>query len=91
MIPKKPFEKLKDLRAQALECSEAVLTHVKLTSETSKLNKSYQLLGQKLYGAICDDLLKNIKDDPSVVEIIGEIEERLRSIKLLHETLKNKG
>lgn len=88
---KNPLNKLDVFKKQALECSELVLTRVKLTSETSKLNKSYQLLGQKLYGAICDDLLKNIKDDPSVVEIIGEIEERLRSIKLLHETLKNKG
>ena len=48
-------------------------------------------LGQKLHGAIRDDLLQTIKDDPSVVELLGAIEEEKRVIESLRKRIDNSG
>ncbi len=68
--------------------SSAVL-RVELATEESKLKKNFQALGQKLHMAVKEDLLAAIKDDPSVVELLGAIEERKRRIKALENRIEN--
>ncbi|MCF0221753.1 MAG: hypothetical protein HUK19_05625 [Fibrobacter sp.] len=70
--------------------SSAVL-RVELATEESKLKKNFQSLGQKLHMAVKEDLLAAIKDDPSVVELLGAIEERKRRIKSLENKIENPG
>jgi hypothetical protein len=64
---------------------------VELANEESKLKKRFMALGQKLHGAIRDDLLETIKDDPSVVELLGSIEEEKRIIESLRKRIDNPG
>ena len=65
---------LNKLKNTALNYASTALLRVELAAEESKLKKHFQALGQKLHGAVRDDLLNTIKDDPSVVEILGAIE-----------------
>ena len=71
---------LNKLKSKALGVAGSALTRVELASEESRLKTRFQALGQKLYKAVQGDLLGTIKNDPSVVELIGEIEETQRRI-----------
>lgn len=71
---------LNKLKSKALGVAGSALTRVELASEESRLKTKFQALGQKLYKAVQDDLLSTIKNDPSVVELIGDIEESKRRI-----------
>lgn len=70
-----------------MNMASVALLRVELATEESKLKKRFQLLGQKLHGAVRDDLLAAIKDDPSVVELLGAIEEQKRRIKSLRNRI----
>jgi hypothetical protein len=78
---------LNKLKNHAMGFASATLVRVELATEESRLKTKFQALGQKLYGAVQDDLLKAIKDDPSVVEIIGGIEESQKKIAELEKKL----
>lgn len=71
---------LNKLKNGALNLASKGLLKVELATEEGRLKTKFQTLGKKLYSAVQDDLLKTIKDDPSVVELIGEIEESKRKI-----------
>ncbi|MCQ2102610.1 MAG: hypothetical protein MJY98_05235 [Fibrobacter sp.] len=83
-MSKIPLNKLKN---SAMNMASVALLRVELATEESKLKKRFQLLGQKLHGAVRDDLLAAIKDDPSVVELLGAIEEQKRRIKSLRNRI----
>ena len=80
---------LNKLKNHAVGLASAALDRVRveLATEESRLKTKFQSLGQKLYGAVQDDLLKAIKDDPSVVELIGGIEESQKKIAELEKKL----
>jgi len=71
---------LNKIKSKALGVAGTALSRVELASEESRLKTKFQTLGQKLYKAVQGDLLSTIKDDSSVVELIGEIEETQRRI-----------
>ena len=71
--------------------ASTALLRVELANEESKLKKRFMALGQKLHGAIRDDLLETIKDDPSVVELLGSIEEEKRILESLRKRIDNPG
>jgi len=78
---------LNKLKNKALGVAGSALTRVELASEESRLKTRFQALGQKLYKAVEGDLLSTIKNDPSVVELIGDIEESKRKISDLESKL----
>ena len=78
---------LNKLKNHAASLASAALVRVELATEESRLKTKFQSLGQKLYGAVQDDLLKAIKDDPAVVELIGGIEESQKKIAELEKKL----
>ena len=82
---------LNKIKNKALNLASTALLRVELANEESKLKKRFMTLGQKLHGAIRDDLLQTIKDDPSVVELLGAIEEEKRVIESLHKRIENPG
>lgn len=82
---------LNNIKNKAMNYASAMLLKVELAAEQSKLKKRYQSLGQKLHGAIWDDLLAAIKDDPSVVELLGAIEEQRRLIDSLKARIEKYG
>lgn len=83
-MSKIPLNKLKN---SAMSFASTALLRVELAAEESRLKNRFQALGQKLHGAVRDDLLSAIKDDPSVVEILGAIEEHKRKINSLRERI----
>lgn len=83
-----PLNKLKN---KAMSAASSAVLRVELATEESKLKKNFQTLGQKLHMAVKEDLLASIKDDPSVVELLGAIEERKRRIKSLENRIENPG
>lgn len=83
-----PLNKLKN---KALFAASSAVLRVELATEEAKLKKNFQTLGLKVHGAVRDDLLAAIKDDPSVVELLGAIEERKRRIKTLERRINNPG
>jgi len=82
---------LNTIKNKALNLASTALLRVELANEESKLKKRFMALGQKLHGAIRDDLLQTIKDDPSVVELLGAIEEEKRVIESLRKRIDNSG
>ena len=72
-----PFNKIK---SAAAGLAGSALARLELASEEGRLKTRFQALGQKLYRAVQGDLLGTIKNDASVVELIGEIEETQRRI-----------
>ena len=76
-MDKKAFIKLK---GKAVGLAGTTLARLELATEESRLKSKFQSLGQKLYGAVQGDLLATIKDDPSVVVLLGDIEETKRKI-----------
>lgn len=83
-----PFSKIKKIASTA---SSAVLLRVNLAAEESRLKGKYQTLGEKLHKAVKGDLLQSIKDDPTVVELLGAIEEGEKRIAELKERMEAEG
>lgn len=82
-----PLNKLKN---KGKDCATAILRRVDLASEEAKLRSCFTKLGKQLHGAAKGSSLIDIKDDPSVVEILGEIEERTRTIKSLKNQMNKR-
>ena len=86
-MDKKAFIKLK---GKAVGLAGTTLARLELATEESRLKSKFQSLGQKLYGAVQGDLLGTIKDDPSVVVLLGDIEETKRKIAELESKIAEK-
>ena len=86
-MDKKAFIKLK---GKAVGLAGTTLARLELATEESRLKSKFQSLGQKLYGAVQGDLLGTIKDDPSVVVLLGDIEETKRKIAELESKIAAK-
>ncbi|MDD7497478.1 hypothetical protein [Fibrobacter sp.] len=82
---------LNKIKNKALNLASTALLRVELANAEPKLKKRFMALGQKLHGAVRDDLLQTIKDDPSVVELLGAIEEEKRHIESLRKRIENPG
>jgi len=67
-----PLNKLKN---GALNCASALLLRVDLAAEESRLNDKFKILGKKVQEFIKNDSLDTLKEDPSIVELIGAIHE----------------
>ena len=80
---------LNKIKNKALNYASTALLRIELANEEAKLKKRFMSLGQKLHGAVRDDLLSSIKDDPSVVELLGAIEEQKRLIASLQDRIAN--
>lgn len=75
------------LKTKAKDLAGSALARVELATEEGRLKTRFQSLGQKLYQAVRGDLLGTIKDDPAVVELLGEIEEGKRRIEDLEKKI----
>lgn len=71
-MSKSPLNKLKN---GALQCASALLLRVDIVAEESRLNDKYRMLGEKVLDFIKNDSLDTVKEDPSIVELIGAIHE----------------
>lgn len=80
---------LKQLQSKSREYASVVLLRVKLAMEESNLRKCFTRLGKMFHGAVCTENLEEFKETPAVVELLGEIEERRRSINALKEQIEN--
>lgn len=78
---------LNKLKNTAKDCASNVLTRVELSMVQSKLKSKFQLLGQKVYEAIQEGRLDEIKDDPSAVETVGAIFEIKKQVAELEQKL----
>lgn len=67
-----PLNKLKN---GALQCASALLLRVDIVAEESRLNDKYRMFGEKVLDFIKNDSLDTVKEDPSIVELIGAIHE----------------
>lgn len=67
-----PLNKLKN---GVLQCASALLLRVDIVAEESRLNDKYRILGEKVLDFIKNDSLDTVKEDPSIVELIGAIHE----------------
>lgn len=67
-----PLNKLKN---GALQCASALLLRVDIVAEEYRLNDKYRMLGEKVLDFIKNDSLDTVKEDPSIVELIGAIHE----------------
>jgi hypothetical protein len=82
---------LNKIKSKALGVAGTALSRDELATEEGRLKTKFQSLGQKLYKAVQGDLLSTIKDDPSVVELIGDIEETKRRIEDLEAKIAGGG
>ena len=82
---------LNKIKSKALGVAGTALSRVELATEEGRLKTKFQSLGQNLYKAVQGDLLSTIKDDPSVVELIGDIEETKRRIEDLEAKIAGGG
>ena len=78
---------LNKLKNKASALASGALSRVELAAEERRLKAKFQALGKKVYRAVQGDLLNAMKDDPSVVEIIGGIEESQKKIAELEKKL----
>ena len=78
---------LNKLKITAKGCASNVLSRVELSMVQSKLKTKFQLLGQKVYEAIREGRLDEIKDDPSAVETVGAIFEIQKQVAELEQKL----
>jgi hypothetical protein len=78
---------LNKLKNTAKDCAANVLSRVELSMVECKLKNKFQLLGQKVYEAIQEGRLDEIKDDPSAVETVGAIFEIKKQVAELEQKL----
>ena len=71
------------LKNKARAAAAIVRSKVDVATEESKLAADYRDLGKKVYDAVLGDLLMHMKNDPSVIELIGSISERQKLIQAL--------
>lgn len=71
------------LKNKARAAAAIVRSKVDVATEESKLAADYRDLGKKVYDAVLGDLLMHMKNDPSVIELIGSISERQKRIQAL--------
>lgn len=81
---------LKKLKNKSKDYASAMLMRVDLAMEESKLNKCFTRLGKKLHGTLKTQLFTDVKNDPTMVELLGEIEERRKVIKDLKNRLEKR-
>lgn len=83
------FSNLRDkLASTASSCASSVKIRMELASEESRQSKRYEQLGEKVLKAVVENNFEALKDDPSVVELVGAIQEKKLLIKELEEKLK---
>lgn len=63
----------------------------KLKSEESELERNFQELGRKFHAVVREGRLEKIRDDVSLVELLGEIEERRRHIEAISNSVEKPG
>ena len=78
---------LNKLKNTAKDCAANVLSRVELSMVECKLKNKFQLLGQKVYEALREGRLDEIKDDPSAVETVGAIFEIKKQVAELEQKL----
>jgi hypothetical protein len=62
-----------------------------LITEESRQEKRFKILGEKVLQAVLDDKLDTLKDDPSIVELVGAIQEKKKIIQELRQKASFKG
>ncbi len=75
---------LNRIKCGALNCASTVLNRMNVATEESRLRAKYEALGRRLLPALENDALDTLKNDPDVVELVGEISEmrtRLNAMK----------
>ena len=77
------------LKKKGREYACAVLARLNLAAEEEKLRKCYTRLGKMLHGLARGKSLIDIKDCPRAVEILGEIEERTRSVNAMKKQIES--
>lgn len=86
-----PKMALNSIKESALECASFALNRVNLAVEESRLSDKYRALGKRLLPALESGTLESLKDDPEVVELVGDISETLARIEKLKRRSGKKG
>ena len=82
---------LKRIKSGATHCASSVLFRLDLITEESRQEKRFKILGEKVLQAVLDDKLDTLKDDPSIVELVGAIQEKKKIIQELRQKASFKG
>lgn len=75
---------LNKIKNSALSCACSVLNKMNIATEESRLKAKYEALGRRLLPALEKNALDELKNDPEVVELVGNISEiraRVRDMK----------
>ena len=75
---------LNKIKNGGLSCACSVLNKINIATEESRLKAKYESLGRRLLPALEKDALDELKNDPEVVELVGNISEiraRIRDMK----------
>lgn len=78
----------KKVATTATSCASSVKLRMELASEESRQAKRYEQLGEKVLNAVVEQNFDALKNDASVVELVGAIQEKKLLIKELEEKLK---
>ena len=82
---------LNRIKNTATHCASSVLLRLDIATEESRQEKRFKLLGEKVLQALLDDRLDTLKEDPSIVELIGAIQEKKKLILELRQKSNAKG
>lgn len=82
---------LNSFKDSALLCASFALDRVNLAVDESRLSDKYRALGKRLLPALENGTLETLKDDPEVVELVGDISETLSRIEKLKRHSGKKG
>lgn len=82
---------LNRIKKGATHCASSVLLRLDILTEESKQEKRFKILGEKVLQALLDDKLDTLKNDPSIVELIGAIQEKKKLILELRQKCDSKG
>ncbi|NLO24483.1 MAG: hypothetical protein GX116_09190 [Fibrobacter sp.] len=74
---------LKKLKNGVLTYTSALLVRIDLVAEESRLNDKFKKLGEKVMSYIEKNNLESLKDDASIVELLGAIHENKTRIQEL--------
>lgn len=78
--------KASSFTGKATICAGSIKNRIDLANEESRQAKRFQILGERVLQAVLDNNFQALKDDPTIVELIGAIQEK----KLVIQELESK-
>lgn len=75
------------ITGKATTCASSIKNRIDLANEESKQAKRFQVLGERVLQAVLDNNFQALKDDPTIVELVGAIQEKKLVIQELERKL----